>query len=66
MRLRSGDTVIIGGLRLTDRTKDQSKTAAVLAGRYDYEEEQEVWVLLQARARLAPLTYQDNAMEVVP
>lgn len=66
VRLRSGDTVIIGGMRLIDRTKGRRKTAALLAGRYDYEGEQEVWVLLQARASLAPMTNQDNTMEVVP
>ena len=66
VRLRSGDTIIIGGLRLAERSKEQRKTARLLEGRYSYEEEQEVWVLLQARASLAPLKYQDNAMEVVP
>ncbi len=66
VRLRSGDTIIIGGLRLVERSKERRKTAMLLEGRYSYEEEQEVWVLLQARASLAPLKYQDNAMEVVP
>ena len=65
VRLRSGDTVIIGGLRLADVTKGRRKTAAGLAGRYDYAGEQEVWVLLQARASLAPIRNQDNLMEVV-
>ncbi len=66
VRLRSGDTIIIGGLRLVERSKERRKTAMLLEGRYSYEEEQEVWVLLQARASLASLKYQDNAMEVVP
>ncbi len=64
--LRSGDTIIIGGLRLIESSKERRKTARLLAGRYDYEGEQEVWVIVQARASLAPLKYQDNAMEVVP
>ena len=66
VRLRSGDTVIIGGLRLSQATKDRRKTGVVPTGRSDVEQEQEVCVLLQARASLAPLKYQDNAMEVVP
>ncbi len=66
VRLRSGDTIIIGGLRLVERSKERRKTAMLLEGRYSYEEEQEVCVLLQARASRAPLKYQDNAMEVVP
>jgi len=66
VRLRSGDTIIVGGLRLVERSKERRKTAMLLEGRYSYEEEQEVWVLLQARASLAPLKYRDNAMEVVP
>jgi len=64
--LRSGDTIIIGGLRLIESSKERRKTARLLAGRYDYEGEQEVWVIVQARASMAPLKYQDNAMEVVP
>ncbi len=66
VRLRSGDTVIIGGLRLSQATKDRRKTRVVPTGRSDVEQEQEVCVLLQARASLAPVKYQDNAMEVVP
>jgi len=66
VRLRSGDTVIIGGLRLSQTTRDRRKTGVVPTGRRDVEQEQEVCVLLQAWASLAPLKYQDNAMEVVP
>ncbi len=66
VRLRSGDTVIIGGLRLSQATKDRRKTGVVPTGRSDVEEEQDVCVLLQARASLAPLKYEDNAREVVP
>jgi len=62
--LRSGDTIIIGGLRLIESSKEQRKTAMLVTGRYDYEGEQEVWVIVQARASLAPLKSRDNATEV--
>jgi len=64
--LRSGDTMIIGGLRLAESSKEQRKTARLLNGRYGYEGEQDVWVIVQARASLAPLTNKDKTMEVMP
>ncbi len=65
VRVDSGDSVIIGGLYMKLGSEDWRRTAAVPTGGLGFKDEQEVWIIVQARASLRAAARRDNTTEVV-
>ncbi len=55
----SGDCVIIGGLRTSSASDEQGWTAALPTRRYQGKKTEEIWVLVEARARLTAARGED-------
>ncbi len=65
VRVDSGDSVIIGGLRMKRGSQEWRRTAAVPTGGLEFKDEQEIWIIVQARASLRAAARRDNTTEVV-